>query len=165
VTTPSIPSPLNRSSASLNAACYAIINEGDPIPRADDAYIDALLRLFVYVPPATPTLPASNPAASTLSLLGSQLSATQLGDSKQPGLKYDLPRPQLRNAGQILLLRRRDSTSSVSCLPVFWNTPKEGGQGAIEEMLFANPAMHHMLKYLERLRLVDNKPLGGGSLN
>jgi hypothetical protein len=162
---PSIPLPLNRSSASSNAACYAIVNEGDPIPRADDAYIDALLRLFVYVPPTTPTLPASNTSASTSFSLGSQPSAMQLGDSKQPGLKYDLPRPQLRNAGQILLLRRRDSTNSGSHLPVFWNTPKRGSQGALEEMLFANPAMHHMLKYLERLDLVENQRLGSGSLN
>ncbi|KAF1962259.1 alpha/beta-hydrolase [Byssothecium circinans] len=165
VTTPSIPLPLNGSSASSNAACYAIINEGDPIPRADDAYIDALLRLFVYVPPATPTLPASNPSASQLSSLGSQLSAVQLSDSNQPGPRYELPRPQLRNAGQILLLRGPGSMRSASYLPVFWNTPKEGSQGALEEMLFANPAMHHMLKYLERLGLVENKRSGSGSLN
>jgi len=157
VTTPSIPLPRIRPAASLNAACYAIINEGDPIPRADDAYINALLQLFVYVPRATSTLPASNTPASTLSSLGSQLSATQLGGSEQLGLKYDLPRPQLRNAGQILLLRAGGSTSSASSLPVFWNTPKEGSQGALEEMLFANFAMHHMLKYLERLGLIENK--------
>jgi hypothetical protein len=89
----------------------------------------------------------------------------QLGDSKQPGLKYDLPEPHLRNAGQILLLRGRDSTSSTSCLPVFWNTPKEGSQGALEEMLFANPTMHHMLKYLERLKLVENKRLRRSTLD
>jgi hypothetical protein len=124
-----------------------------------------LLRLFVYVPPTTPKLPVLNLSAIMLSSLGSQFSAIQLGDSKQPGLKYDLPRSQFRNAGVILLLCGRGSTSSASCLPVFCNTPKGRSQGALEEMLFANPSMHHMLKYLERLGHVENKRLGGGSLN
>lgn len=164
VTAPSIQLSLDRSSASSNPVCYAIINEGDPIPRADDAYIDALLRLFVYVPPTTQTSLASNTPASTLSSLNYQISATQLGSSEQTSLKYDLPKPQLRNAGKILLLRAGGSTSSASRLPVFWNTPKEGSQGALEDMLFANFAMHHMLKYLERLGVVENNRLGGSSL-
>lgn len=157
VTTPSIPLPSYLPSASTNAACYAIINEGDPIPRADDAYIDALLRLFVCIPSASPAAPASNVSASTISSPASQLSSTQLGNSERPGLRYDLPKAQLRNAGQVLLLRRRDSASSASYLPVFWNVPKEGSRCALEDMLFANPAMHHMLKYLERLDLVEGK--------
>jgi hypothetical protein len=165
MTTPSILLPLNRSLASSNAACKAIISEGDPIPRGDDTYIDALSRLFVYVSPETPTLPASYHSASMLSLLGSQLSAMQIDDSKQPGLKHDLPGPQLRSAGQILCLRGKVSTSSASCLPVFWNTPKEGSWGALQEILFANPTMDHVLKYLERLKLVDYKRLRGNTLS
>ncbi|KAL2063124.1 hypothetical protein VTL71DRAFT_6196 [Oculimacula yallundae] len=164
VTSPSIPLPSINSSTSSRAACYAIINEGDPIPRADDAYIDALLRLFVYVPPPSPASNYSNAPSNALSSLGAHLSSMQIVDDTKTKLKYDLPKPQLRNAGQVLLLCKPDPKRLASDLPVFWNVPTQGAQGALEEMLFANPAMHHMLKYLERLGLVQVKRPGGGSL-
>lgn len=35
--------------------------------------------------------------------------------------------------------------------------PGDGHEGCLEEMLFGNPAMHHMAKYLERLGLVKGE--------
>jgi hypothetical protein len=126
-----------------HTAFYAIINEGDPVPRADQKYIDALLRVFVSVgPPKSP--PLSTMADPSLS---SQLAGISLDGRGKQGPICPLPEMELKNAGTLLLIRKRDSPGKTR----FWNVPEDENEGSLQSMLFGNPRMHRMLTYLERL--------------
>jgi Lipase (class 3) len=158
VTSPPIPSPSQllacspselarggiREKNALNlTAFYAIINEGDPIPRADEKYIDALLRVFVSLGPPKSSHLSKMPDSS----VSSQLAGISLDGRGKQGPVYQLPEMELKNAGTQLLIRKRDSRSTAR----FWNVPEDGNEGSLQSMLFGNPRMHRMLTYLERL--------------
>ena len=158
VTSPPIPPPsqLANSSGSRGgirernvanqAAFYAIVNEGDPIPRADERYIGALLRVFVSA--GQPK--ASSPPALSLS---SQFAAVSL-DGR---LVCELPKMELKNAGKVILVRPKVCNNLGNYKVQFWNVPRDGQDGCLEKMLFGNPKMHPMREYLERLGLAHGK--------
>jgi hypothetical protein len=158
VISPPIPSPsqllafspselgrggIREKNAFNHTAFYAIINEGDPIPRADEKYIDALLRVFVSVGPPNPSPLSTMPDSSLMS----QLVGISLDGLDKQGPVCQLPEMELKNAGKLLLIRQRNSPGTTR----FWNVPEEGMEGSLQGMLFGNPKMHRMLTYLERL--------------
>lgn len=128
------------------AAFYAIVNEGDPIPRADEGYIGALLRVFVSVGQPKPGPP---PALS----LSSRLTAVSLEER----LVCELPKMELKNAGKVVLVRHRRGNPAGTHNVQFWLVPQDGEDGCLEKMLFGNPKMHPMREYLERLGLAHGK--------
>ncbi|KAK2597336.1 hypothetical protein QQS21_006032 [Conoideocrella luteorostrata] len=154
VTSPPIAYP-KRSAHYAQGSCesvphqpafYAIVNEGDPIPRCDDKYIGALLRVFVSVSPSERSAPPS-------SSLTSQFAGISVCDAT---MFCDLPKMELRNAGKLLLIRKSIQSSLTTDKPRLWDIPNDG-EGSLESMLFGNPRLHPMRVYLERLRLADKK--------
>ncbi|KAI3325118.1 alpha/beta-hydrolase [Xylariaceae sp. AK1471] len=114
---------------------YSFINEGDPVTRADKAYVKSLLELFAAPAPTTVknkdstkllTPPANTPPkpskpqgkksksslaskASKVSMKSNQsllsISSTKTNKSKPPGPVWRVPPSTLSNAGRIVVLR------------------------------------------------------------
>jgi hypothetical protein len=114
---------------------YSFVNEGDPVTRADKAYVKSLLELFAAPAPTTaknkdpiksltastnPLPKSSKPQekksksslaskASKVSMKSNQslhsISSTKTNKSKPPGPIWRVPPSTLSNAGRIVVLR------------------------------------------------------------
>lgn len=127
----------------------SVINEGDPVTRADKAYIVSLLdlyvtpapRLTIYRPSDNKTVPASN--------------------------HWRVPLAILSNAGQLVLLRDRGPLNSPS---VIAPARKSGGppplprrelfeacvinDAQLRGVVFGDPVMHMMDLYARRIEIL-----------
>ncbi|OCK76081.1 alpha/beta-hydrolase [Lepidopterella palustris CBS 459.81] len=131
---------------------WSIINEGDPIPRADDAYIRVLLR-FVQKTDAAST-PASLPAPTNRFL-----SFTQRGSSKP---RQQLPPLSLHALGTLIVLR--DANADAADLDAEEDLRAEVlRRQELETLLFANFFAHKMDSYLEGVDLVARGEVNGKS--
>ncbi|KAI1445127.1 alpha/beta-hydrolase [Annulohypoxylon stygium] len=114
------------------------INEGDPVTRADKAYVKSLIELFIAPAPTEETKTSKHPPASksssskhtkrhgnnssaslasktskssVKSSRSSSHSSSKSSKSKSPGPIWKVPPSTLSNAGQIVVLRSGDSNS------------------------------------------------------
>ncbi|OTA99418.1 hypothetical protein M426DRAFT_325132 [Hypoxylon sp. CI-4A] len=116
------------------------VNEGDPVARADKAYVKSLLELFVAPAPtenkessksppptkrssskhgknhssnSTTSLASKTSKSSTKTSRSSSHSSSKSSKSKSAGPIWQVPPSTLSNAGQIVVLRSGDSRSKV----------------------------------------------------
>ena len=83
----------------------SFINEGDPVPRADPAYVRSLLRLYVSPAPGSGcalTLPALKPPCKRLPKQTRSNSAPAITSKDYI---WEVPPGTLSNAGRLVLLR------------------------------------------------------------
>ncbi|KAI0123483.1 Alpha/Beta hydrolase protein [Xylariales sp. AK1849] len=120
----------------------SFVNEGDPVARADKAYVKSLLELFaapapgqtsskettgkLLTPPSSPPTKHSKPrekkSKSTLASKASKLSmkpsrssssGSKTSKSKPPAPVWNVPASILSNAGRIVVLRSGDPKAKV----------------------------------------------------
>ena len=98
-----LPSPRYKKSLFLS-----FVNEGDPVPRADPAYVRSLLHLY-----ATP-VPGSG-CAITLPSLQKPWKRINGSSAIKPGdFIWEVPPGTLSNAGRLVLLRSDSGTSATA---------------------------------------------------
>lgn len=105
---------------------FAFINEGDPVPRAEKAYLRSLMDLYV-----SPT-------------------------SKSQGQprKWKVPRATLSAAGRLVLLRRKQIFYPVVYPSLPGSEGVEASvitHGQLREVVFGDPLMHTMDLYAKRI--------------
>jgi len=135
---------------------FSFVNEGDPVPRAEKAYIRSLIDL--YISPAPPVseddpnapLPKNN-ASLKFSLLGGKQrrrSKEVPADEKpKPIVIWNTPPSMLCPAGRLILLRgsRRDRDHVEACLL---------SDEDLRQVVFGDPMMHAMDLYARRVELL-----------
>jgi hypothetical protein len=147
---------------------FSFINEGDPVPRADKAYVRSLIDLYTSPAPRTPVVtnnPFSSllPNQSTSNLLGMKKkkprptnhSAVALHDpyahSTSPAI-WPVPPSTLSNAGRLVLLRipYNNGTSSNPNEVLACTTSDD----QLRSVIFGDPLMHQMKVYLRRVEVL-----------
>lgn len=148
---------------------HSFINEGDPVVRAEPAYVRSLVDLLAApAPPGGSGLPsqALKPMAS-LGMLGASMSRLDLSlkpsKSKQnlkqaynQKLWWDVPPATLSNAGRLVVLR------------VAKGKPEGEGIGAyiasdedLRKVIFGDPIMHQMSVYRRRVEALAFRAVTG----
>ncbi|KAI1774314.1 alpha/beta-hydrolase [Hypoxylon cercidicola] len=162
----------------------SFVNEGDPVARADKAYVKSLLELFVAPAPAETKGPGkqSPPAkcssskhskshrnnsnttlvskTSKVSGKSSRSSSHSSSKSKPSAPMWKVPPSTLSNAGQIVVLRSGHSSSKVKGAKSVEERLDDGvvAQVATDEQLrgliWGDPVCHVMKLYIGRVRLL-----------
>ncbi|OTA84144.1 hypothetical protein M434DRAFT_173648 [Hypoxylon sp. CO27-5] len=162
------------------------VNEGDPVARADKAYVKSLLELFVapapastetkgsgkHLPPpknssskhskshgnnSTTSIVSKTSKTSTKSGHSSSHSSSKSSKSKPPGPIWKVPPGTLSNAGQIVVLRSKDSNSKAKRNKTVEERLGEGviAQVATDNQLrgqiWGDPVCHVMKLYIGRV--------------
>ncbi|KAI2770445.1 alpha/beta-hydrolase [Daldinia loculata] len=158
--------PLQKPSGSefKKFVFLTFVNEGDPVARADKAYVKSLLELFVapapvevkesskHPPPSKSSSPKhgkTHGTGSSTSLISktskvsvkssrsSPRSSSKSNKPKAPGPIWDVPPSTLSNAGQIIILRSGNSNSKTKRAKTVEERLSEGvvAQVATDEQL------------------------------
>ncbi|KAF7511147.1 hypothetical protein GJ744_005378 [Endocarpon pusillum] len=152
----------------------SFINEGDPVTRADKAYIRSLLEL--YASPA-PKAVSYGPAASNSKLTStSKVNVTSSfwnnKSSKRPklpkrpvtapaidrpfsGVTWNVPPTTLSNAGRLVLLRT-PSTGRNEDVEAYITADDQ-----LRGVVFGDPLMHQMKLYCRRVEILATKAATG----
>ena len=146
----------------------SFINEGDPVPRANKAYVRSLLDLYASPAPGTSCtvtklLPASPAAPSTACRLGLKRPKAKRADSapEPPPRKqqwiWKVPPSTLSNAGRLVVLRSADDER---------HSGNETGDDVraeitcdqeLREVVFGDPVMHMMRVYARRVEVLATR--------
>lgn len=115
---------------------FAFINEGDPVPRAEKAYILSLLDLY------------SSPSSKTQ-------------ERRRKPLKWKVPPPTLSTGGRLVLLRKKQRPHhSFSAPPLVRPRAARSGEGVeacmisysqLRDAVFGDPLKHTMDLYARRI--------------
>ncbi|KAI0490323.1 alpha/beta-hydrolase [Xylaria cf. heliscus] len=154
---------------------YNFINEGDPVTRADKAYVKSLLELFAAPAPSSTNLPVNSPPKPTkiqekksttsktskLLMKSSQSlqskSVAKRSKPTAPGPIWRVPPSTLSNAGRIIVLRSGNPQAKVKRTKTVEERLGEGvvAQVASDEKLrgivWGDPVCHVMKLYSARI--------------
>jgi hypothetical protein len=156
--------PINKPPAwgHRKSLFLSFVNEGDPVPRADKAYVRSLLDLYTSPAPAGSYVLPSVPVASKLPrpLQRLKLSRPKLTKSSSapaaPPPIWQMPPCTLSNAGRVVVLRKGNDTAD-DVLAV--TTTDHGLRGVV----FGDPVMHMMKVYRRRVEILATKAITGGA--
>ncbi|XXG99987.1 hypothetical protein Hte_006329 [Hypoxylon texense] len=159
----------------------SFVNEGDPVARADKAYVKSLLELFVAPAPAEvkdskkqlapPKCSSSKHSkshrnnssttiASKTSSKSSRSTSSKSSKPKPPAPMWNVPPSTLSNAGQIVVLRSGHSHSRGRGSKTVEERLDDGvvAQVATDEQLrgliWGDPVCHVMKLYIGRVKLL-----------
>lgn len=125
----------NRLSPHHRSMFFAFINEGDPVPRAEKAYLFSLVEL--YTSPTTTT-------------------TTTTANRRSKPLRWKLPQATLSTGGQLVLLRRQRQRHRSSGA-VLRRGEGEGVEACmisyaqLRDAVFGDPLKHTMDLYARRI--------------
>jgi len=144
----------------------SFINEGDPVPRADKAYVRSLLDLYASPAPGTTCtitkLPPSPAPGSPCKLGLKRPKAKRANSAPEPPARkqqwiWKVPPSTLSNAGRLVVLRSADDG-------------RHGGNGAGDDVraevtcdqelrgvVFGDPVMHMMRVYARRVEVLATR--------
>ncbi|KAF1917366.1 Alpha/Beta hydrolase protein [Ampelomyces quisqualis] len=165
---------------------FAFINEGDPIPRADKAFVKSLIKLYTSPVPTPSAIASSITSMSKLNLLQppassppksklkssfvprltrpskSSLQTTTTPSSTSTAPKWEIPPCTLMPAGKLVILRPQVGVHS------------RNGQDLIEaviadsetfrKVVYGDPMKHQMMMYKERIEQIATRAATAGSL-
>jgi hypothetical protein len=149
---------------------YSFVNEGDPVPRADKAYIRSLLDLYAH--------PAPGQACPLTSSLGK--SSSSLAVNKKPKKSknapvysdapmWPVPEAALSNAGRIILLRSVERYENRGKKKEIHERMNEGvvAQIVTDDLLrgviWGDPVCHMMALYSRRIEVLATNAVTGRS--
>lgn len=174
--------PLQKPAPEVNpelrkSLFLSFVNEGDPVARADKAYVRNLLELFA-TPSPTPRTMTTNSAetsksktslasarsgkASKVSKSGNKNSSSSSNDAQPTvvGPMWKVPYSTLSNAGRIVVLRSGDPKARLKGKKTVEERLNEGvvAQVATDEQLrnviWGDPVCHLMKLYAGRLEML-----------
>jgi hypothetical protein len=152
---------------------HSFLNEGDPVVRAEKAYIKSLVDLLSRPIPSLPSLPQKSSVAA-LASLGASMSRLDLSlvpTAKKPKpaklkhtdiplrkLWWDVPPATLSNAGRLVVLRvpdghgRNRESEVTACLVK---------DEQLRQVIFGDPLVHSMNLYSERIEALAVRAVTG----
>lgn len=139
-----------------------VVNEGDPVVRADKGYVKSLLELLANPPPAassaSPPLPPRHDTGKTTS---KKQKKPQKGDKQKRGYRssatWDVPPCTLSNAGRIVVLRTADPYARPADLKTVKERLSEGVVAVtcrdddLRGVIWGDPVAHMMSLYAGRI--------------
>lgn len=138
----------------------SFINEGDPVPRADKAYVRSLLNLYASPAPGSKciaSVPALKPCkrkAKAKKAKGQPSNALSAPTAPVQAPVWRVPAGALSNAGRLVVLRESENST----------TGVEGDVKAeitcdqeLRGVVFGNPVMHMMKVYARRVEILATK--------
>ena len=138
----------------------SLINEGDPVPRADKAYVRSLLNLYASPAPGAQciaSLPVLKPCkrkAKAKKATGTQSSAPSALATPVQAPVWKVPAGALSNAGRLVVLRE-DTTSTTGAeddVKAEITCDQE-----LRGVVFGDPVMHMMKVYAKRVEVLATK--------
>lgn len=144
---------------------FSFVNEGDPVSRAQKAYIRSLLELYNSAPPEPPKRSGSNGSGKGLPLKFNFLSKEREKHKdkrkREPHEKpiWHVPSPVLTLPGQVVLLRRVKDNQPY---PQKEKVTKDDGRvqahlihkDDLRDVVFGNILMHPMKVYERRIEML-----------
>jgi hypothetical protein len=154
----------------------SFVNEGDPVARADKAYVKSLLELFaspapnqkslkaqnekLLSPPPNPPIKSSKPkekkSKSALTSKSSKVSVKSV-QSKTPKPVWKLPPSNLSNAGRIVVLRSGNPKAKLKGKKTVEERLNEGviaqitSDEQLRNVVWGDPICHVMRLYAGRI--------------
>lgn len=176
--------PASRERQLRKSLFMSFINEGDPVPRADKAYVRSLLELYASQAPkpAARPLPAPYPTGPTSSKLNLTFNALKghrgrstphlsARPATAPGRSNDasnrpysniiwpVPPSTLCNAGRLVVLRvpyGPDGQPNEEDVRAYTTTDE-----SLRGVMFGDPLMHQMKLYAHRVEVIATKAVTG----
>jgi hypothetical protein len=144
---------------------HSLINEGDPVVRADKAYVRSLIDLL-----SAPTPSVSLNSKPSLAALGASMSRLDLSlkphktgskpKTKQNGpvqkLWWDVPPATLSNAGRLVVLRVPKGKRESEAVTASIVTDEQ-----LRQVIFGDPIMHQMDVYKRRVEALAFRAVTG----
>ncbi|EXJ70516.1 uncharacterized protein A1O5_06585 [Cladophialophora psammophila CBS 110553] len=153
---------------------HSFLNEGDPVVRAEKAYVKSLVDLLSR--PIPSLLPSDQPkpySVSTLTALGASMSRLDLSltpapkkpkppKSKHPSIPlrklwWDVPAATLSNAGRLVVLRVPDRPGAKEA-DVTASLVKDE---QLRQVVFGDPLVHSMDLYAKRIETLAVRAVTG----
>ena len=167
--------PGNADSRLRKCLFHSIMNEGDPVVRADKAYVRSLVDLLSAPAPSAASLAAPKLKTKTsFAALGASMSRLDLslkpqktGGNPKPNTKvkrdapiqklwWDVPPATLSNAGRLVVLRvpkgRKESEAVTACIVT---------DDQLRQVIFGDPMMHQMEVYQRRVEALAVRAVTG----
>lgn len=150
---------------------YSFVNEGDPVPRADKAYIRSLLDLYSTPAPgqACPLTSGLGKSSSSLTINKPKKSSSK-HPTKQPDAPlWPVPESALSNAGRIILLRSVERYENRGKKKEIHERMNEGvvAQIVTDDLLrgviWGDPVCHMMALYSRRIEILATNAVTGRS--
>ncbi|KKZ68134.1 hypothetical protein EMCG_06191 [[Emmonsia] crescens] len=157
---------------------FSFVNEGDPVPRADKAYVRSLVDLYISPAPPLPRSPSAAPGENTnrkstsmslqqkFHLLGGKKPTSnnkrsnnnsdwEKAHDPMPTVVWKTPPSSLCAAGNLILLRGGDREKQK-------NYVQDGGYAEaflmkdddLQDVVFGDPMMHVMELYEQRIEIL-----------
>ncbi len=133
----------------------SFINEGDPVPRADKAYVRSLLDLYASPAPGSclgnllpPGPNVCKPGNSNLNFkLGRKPKPIkEPAAPAMPDIVWRVPLATLSNAGRLVLLRKRPGGRTEDDIQACITSDEQ-----LRGVIFGEPVMHMMKVYARRV--------------
>ena len=138
----------------------SFINEGDPVPRADKAYVRSLLNLYASPAPdstsiaALPTLKPCKRKTKPKKASAQRNNAVSALTTPVQAPVWKVPAGALSNAGRLIVLREnKSSTTGVEDDVKAEITCDQELRGVV----FGDPVMHMMKIYARRVEVLATK--------
>ncbi|KAI9679590.1 MAG: hypothetical protein M1829_001552 [Trizodia sp. TS-e1964] len=170
-----LPLQKPRSPALQKSLFFSFINEGDPVPRADKAYVKSLLTLYALPAPQSPVLPrvAQYGGYNISKLFSGKIYSAGIGlkgpkgsgysfSASQPNpsirntassRRWKVPHSTLSNAGRVVIMRasaqRRPNNAAQHDIQACISTDEE-----LRSVIFGDPLMHAMKLYAQRIEML-----------
>lgn len=149
--------PLQKPAGARTKDLFAsFINEGDPIVRADFAYMKSLIKLFAKSAPQTATASSSHGIRQKMAPANLKVQGAAKPSRPHAPTFWPVPEATLSNAGRLVLLREKPTQQRsveavcVSDSELRGSTPYGPGIGVV----FGDPMMHHMDVYQRRVKIL-----------
>ena len=136
----------------------SVINEGDPVPRADPAYVRSLLRLYASPSPSNAVARAV-PKPNLRIKPKKAMSAPQVFTSKD--YVWEVPPGTLSNAGRLVVLRGHAGQDAPTAAEEDVKAQVTCDQD-LRSVVFGDPVMHMMKIYTRRIEVLATKAITGG---
>ena len=137
----------------------SFINEGDPVPRADPAYVRSLLRLYASPAPSVKT-PARGPACRLPFLRTAKPVHSNSAPVTPSDYIWEVPPGTLSNAGRLVVLRGSEGIEVVQGKEEDVKAEITCDQ-ELRHVVFGNPFMHMMEVYAKRIEVLATKAVTG----
>ncbi len=134
----------------------SFINEGDPVPRADKAYVRSLLRLYASPAPGTSCI-ATLPALKLCKNKGPKprtANSAPVAPISTPVYNWNIPPGTLSNAGRLVVLRK--SQTGIAGLEDDVKAEITSDE-QLRSVVFGDPVMHMMKIYARRVEVLATK--------
>ena len=138
----------------------SFINEGDPVPRADKAYVRSLLNLYASPAPGStcvasiPTLKPCKRKVKPKKVMAKRNNAVNAVTTPVQAPVWRVPAGALSNAGRLVVLREnKNSTTGVEDDVKAEITCDQELRGVV----FGDPVMHMMKIYAKRVEVLATK--------